>query len=88
MASSQGVDDMTLKKQTEDTEIEKSDMACCINYSQCLVPKGIDIAKYILQRDSWPREGKHILAQYDDRSVIVYQAFNPAIAKYAVQNQK
>ncbi|VDI03099.1 Hypothetical predicted protein [Mytilus galloprovincialis] len=88
MASSQGVDDMTLEKQTEDTEIEKSDMACSINYSQCLVPKGIDIAKYILQRDSWPREGKHILAQYDDRSVIVYQAFNPAIAKYAVQNQR
>ncbi|XP_063396822.1 uncharacterized protein LOC134681235 [Mytilus trossulus] len=88
MASSQGVDDMTHEKQTEDTEIEKSDMACSINYSQCLVPKGIDIAKYNLQRDSWPREGKHILAQYDDRSVIVYQAFNPAIAKYAVQNQK
>ncbi|XP_052072735.1 uncharacterized protein LOC127710813 [Mytilus californianus] len=94
MASSQVVDDMTLErnqKQTEDImdiEIEKSDMACGINYSQCLVPKGIDIAKYILQKESWPREGKHILAQYDDRSVIVYQAFKPAIAKYAVQNQQ
>lgn len=94
MASAQGVDDMTLErnqKQTEDKEIEKSDMphmACGINYSQCLVPKGIDIAKYILQKESWPREGKHILAQYDDRSVIVYQAFNPSIAKYAVQNQQ
>jgi hypothetical protein len=36
----------------------------------------------------WPSEGKHILAQYDDDSVVVYQAFCPAIAEYAVTNQK
>ena len=36
----------------------------------------------------WPRRGRHILAQYDDRSVVVYQAFCPEIAEYAVKHQK
>ena len=36
----------------------------------------------------WPQRGKHILAQYDDHSIVVYQAFRPEIADYAVRNQK
>ncbi|XP_066302581.1 uncharacterized protein [Branchiostoma lanceolatum] len=36
----------------------------------------------------WPRTGRHILAQYDDNSVVVYQAFRPEIAEYAVKNQR
>ena len=36
----------------------------------------------------WPRRGRHILAQYDDHSVVVYQAFCPEIAEYAVKHQK
>lgn len=35
----------------------------------------------------WPRRGQHILAQYDEDSVVVYQAFRPEIADYAVANQ-
>lgn len=31
----------------------------------------------------WPREGRHILAQFDDETVIVYQAYNLAIGRYA-----
>jgi hypothetical protein len=34
----------------------------------------------------WPREGRHILAQFDDQSIIVYQAYNPAIGRYAVEH--
>ena len=34
----------------------------------------------------WPRDGRHILAQYDDESVIVYQAYNPAIGRYAAEH--
>ena len=40
------------------------------------------------QDEVWPKEGKHILAQYDDESIIVYQAYCPEIAEFAVQHQK
>ncbi len=44
---------------------------------------------YLEQKDKvWPKEGKHILAQYDEDTVVVYQAFCPEIAEYAVKNQK
>ena len=36
----------------------------------------------------WPEEGRHILAQFDDDSVVVYQAYCPEIAEYAVKHQK
>ncbi len=45
------------------------------------------LQNYIKQKDSWPQSGRHILAQYDDESIIVYQAFRPEIAEYALKNQ-
>lgn len=42
---------------------------------------------YTEQRSRWPHEGRHILAQYDDDNIIVYQAYNPAIAEWAVTHQ-
>ena len=45
--------------------------------------------KYIDQKQEWwPKFGNHILAQYDSDTIIVYQAFKPSIAEYAVENQK
>jgi hypothetical protein len=38
---------------------------------------------YQQQRDRWPKSGKHILAQYGDSTIIVYQAYNPAIGRQA-----
>jgi hypothetical protein len=38
---------------------------------------------YLPQRDTWPEEGRHILAQYDEESVVVYQAFKPTIGHFA-----
>jgi hypothetical protein len=38
---------------------------------------------YIEQRDRWLRTGRHILAQHDDQSIIVYQAYRPSIAEFA-----
>ena len=35
-----------------------------------------------------PQEGKHILSQTKGKSLFVYQAFKPAIAKYAVAHQQ
>jgi hypothetical protein len=36
----------------------------------------------------WPKEGRHILAQFDDKSVIVYQAYREAIGRYAIEHGK
>ncbi|MBX2877136.1 MAG: DUF4291 domain-containing protein [Saprospiraceae bacterium] len=44
----------------------------------------------ILYRDyekDLPQSGQHILAQQTEDTVIVYQAFNPRIASYAVEHQ-
>ncbi|KAK7087753.1 uncharacterized protein [Littorina saxatilis] len=49
-------------------------------------PQGIEV--YKKQKDEWPSSGKHIVASYDDSSIVVYQAFCPAIADSAVKDQK
>jgi hypothetical protein len=35
------------------------------------------------QRSVWPATGRHILAQFDDDSIVVYQAYKPSIGHYA-----
>ena len=42
---------------------------------------------YNAQRKRWPASGRHILAQFDDESIIVYQAYNPTIGLFAAQHQ-
>jgi hypothetical protein len=44
----------------------------------------VETAPYLEQEQVWPTEGRHILAQYDYNSVLVYQAFRPAIGAFAV----
>lgn len=34
----------------------------------------------------WPRDGRHILAQFDADTVIVYQAYRPAIGRFAAEH--
>jgi hypothetical protein len=43
---------------------------------------------YAEYENNVPQEGAHILAQYSEETIIVYQAFNPRIAKYAVEHQQ
>ncbi|MGN6553787.1 MAG: DUF4291 domain-containing protein [Verrucomicrobiota bacterium] len=43
---------------------------------------------YLKQLERWPVIGQHVLAQFDAESVIVYQAYRPAIGLYAVENQR
>lgn len=51
--------------------------------------KNWETESYELQsRQTWPKEGKHILAQYDEDTIVVYQAFKPEIAAYAVSAQR
>ena len=41
---------------------------------------------YLIQLARWPQAGQHILAQYDKESVIVYQAYNPAVGHFAAKH--
>lgn len=43
---------------------------------------------YLQQVHDWPPSGRHILAQFDKDSIIVYQAYRPSIARFAVENQR
>jgi Domain of unknown function (DUF4291) len=42
-------------------------------------------APYGEQLKRWPQSGRQILAQFDDDTIIVYQAFRPEIGKFAVE---
>ena len=41
---------------------------------------------YLDQTPRWPGSGRHILAQFDADSVVVYQAYRPAIGNFATRN--
>ena len=41
---------------------------------------------YLGQRQRWPAAGRHILAQFDDESVVVYQAYRPEIGHFAAKH--
>lgn len=43
---------------------------------------------YRQQFELWPTRGRHILAQYDAETIIVYQAYRPTIGNYAIQHGK
>jgi hypothetical protein len=44
------------------------------------------ILAYLEQSRRWPAAGRHILAQYDAESVVVYQAYRPAIGRFAIEH--
>ena len=41
---------------------------------------------YLNQSSKWPPSGRHILAQFDDNTVVVYQAYRPAIGLFAAEH--
>ncbi|MGK7876155.1 MAG: DUF4291 domain-containing protein [Xenococcaceae cyanobacterium] len=41
---------------------------------------------YLTQVNRWPKTGRHILAQYDDSCIVVYQAYRPAIGHFAASH--
>jgi hypothetical protein len=47
----------------------------------------ITVKKYKEQILEWPKSGYHIMAQYDDEKIIVYQAYKKEIGEFAVKNQ-
>jgi hypothetical protein len=41
---------------------------------------------YAVQIARWPGNGRHILGQFDDHSVVVYQAYRPTIGNFAASH--
>jgi hypothetical protein len=41
---------------------------------------------YLAQQSHWPKTGRHILAQFDAETIVVYQAYRPAIGLEAAKN--
>jgi len=41
---------------------------------------------YALQRERWPKSGRHILAQFDSDTIVVYQAYRPQIGQDAARH--
>ena len=48
----------------------------------------LSLQPYLEQLPHWPQTGQHILAQFDDDSIVVYQAYRASIAQYAVEYQQ
>lgn len=46
----------------------------------------LPVTRYLDQSPRWPQEGQHILAQHDEHSVIVYQAYRPSIGRHAIEH--
>lgn len=46
----------------------------------------LDTKSYLEQAAIWPSRGRHILAQHDDESIVVYQAYQPEIGDFAAAN--
>jgi hypothetical protein len=39
---------------------------------------------YAEQVKSWPQDGRHILAHYDDDTIVVYQAYKPSTRDHSL----
>src|SRR5690349_4794778 len=50
------------------------------------LPRMLATELYSIQAVRWPAHGRHLLAQYDANSIVVYQAYRPEIAEPAVVN--
>lgn len=47
----------------------------------------LELERYVEQVKQWPSDGQHILAQYTDTYIVVYQAYRPSIGHFAANNQ-
>jgi len=51
-------------------------------------PMNLPLEHYNTQRRRWPKTGRHILAQFDADSIVVYQAYRPSIGRFAAEHQR
>ncbi len=50
--------------------------------------KKLELTSYAAQAARWPSAGRHILAQFDAETIVVYQAYRPSIARHAALHQR
>ncbi len=50
------------------------------------LPTPMYTTPYCDQVKAWPPSGRHILAQYDADTIIVYQAYSPSIGRFAIEH--
>lgn len=48
----------------------------------------LELQAYTTQASRWPEAGSHVLAHYDDATIVVYQAYRRAIAEWAIAHQR
>lgn len=46
----------------------------------------LPVISYAEQSKHWPQSGRHILAQFDDETIFVYQAYRPGIGQWAAKH--
>lgn len=46
----------------------------------------LELEAYLTQKERWPTEGRHVLAQFDGETVVVYQAYRKAIGRFAAEH--
>lgn len=46
----------------------------------------IPTERYVDQKRRWPTSGRHILACFDEETIVVYQAYRPATGLFAARN--
>jgi Domain of unknown function (DUF4291) len=52
-------------------------------------PHPLPVSRYVEQvANVWPSEGRHILAHYNNDTIVVYQAYRESIARYALEHQQ
>lgn len=51
------------------------------------IMKEFKLKNYKEQLQDWPEKGHHIMAQYDDEKIIVYQSYRKEIGEFAIKNQ-
>jgi Domain of unknown function (DUF4291) len=44
------------------------------------------VEPYSSQSERLPKRGRHILAQFGEQAIVVYQAFRPDIGRWAVEH--
>ncbi len=48
----------------------------------------LPVQRWSEQREIWPSSGRHILAYFDDETIVVYQAYKPSIGRFALEHQR
>ena len=52
------------------------------------VKYSLPVEPWVEQTKVWPSSGRHVMAHYDDESIVVYQAYRPSIGRWVLEHQR